>query len=50
MIVRDLPSPNHAARPAGMPIDMLVLHYTGMRSARAALDRLRDPEAKVSAH
>ena len=29
---------------------MLVLHYTGMRSARAALDRLRDPEAKVSAH
>ena len=29
---------------------MLVLHYTGMRSARVALDRLRDPEAKVSAH
>ncbi len=29
---------------------MLVLHYTGMRTAAAALDRLRDPAAKVSAH
>ncbi len=29
---------------------MLVLHYTGMRSAEEALDRLCDPEAKVSAH
>jgi len=27
-----------------------VLHYTGMESAQAAIDRLRDPEAKVSAH
>ena len=31
-------------------IDMLVLHYTGMQSAAAALDRLCDPEARVSAH
>jgi len=29
---------------------MLVLHYTGMRSAQAAIDRLRDPAAKVSSH
>jgi len=29
---------------------MLILHYTGMRTAEAAVDRLRDPEAKVSAH
>ena len=29
---------------------MLVLHYTGMRSAAEALDRLCDPAAKVSAH
>lgn len=29
---------------------MLVLHYTGMRSAEAALDRLCDPVSKVSAH
>ena len=48
--IRDLPSPNHAARPAGTPIDTLVLHYTGMKTARAALDRLRDREAKVSSH
>ena len=29
---------------------MLILHYTGMASAAAALDRLCDPDAKVSAH
>jgi N-acetylmuramoyl-L-alanine amidase len=44
------PSPNHDARPAGTPIDILVLHYTGMQTADEALARLCDPEAKVSAH
>ena len=29
---------------------MLILHYTGMTSAAAALDRLCDPEARVSSH
>jgi N-acetylmuramoyl-L-alanine amidase len=29
---------------------MLILHYTGMLSAAAALDRLCDPAARVSAH
>ena len=29
---------------------MLILHYTGMVSAAAALDRLCDPAARVSAH
>lgn len=29
---------------------MLVIHYTGMRSAAAAIERLCDPTAKVSAH
>ncbi len=29
---------------------MLILHYTGMRTGREALDRLRDPAAKVSSH
>ncbi len=43
-------SPNHDARPAGTPIDMLVLHYTGMRTMAAALQRLCDPAAEVSAH
>ena len=44
------PSPNHDARPAGGAIDMLLLHYTGMTSAEAALSRLCDAAAKVSAH
>ncbi len=42
------PSPNFDTRLA--PPDMIVLHYTGMESGEAALARLRDPEAKVSAH
>jgi N-acetylmuramoyl-L-alanine amidase len=45
----DRPSPNHDER-GGAVIDMLVLHYTGMPTAAAALERLCDPEAKVSAH
>ena len=49
--VVDTPSPNWDERPedAG-PVDTLVLHYTGMVSAEAALARLTDPAAKVSAH
>lgn len=46
----DHPSPNHGARAEGTEIDMLVLHYTGMKSAEAALARLCDPAAQVSAH
>ena len=48
--VRDLPSPNQDARPGGVPVDTLILHYTGMQTAQAALDRLRDPAAAVSSH
>ena len=48
------PSPNFDDRPSATPIDMLVLHYTGMESAEAALARLCDPAApganRVSAH
>lgn len=44
----DAPSPNFDDRK--LPVTMIVLHYTGMESAAAAIDRLRDPEAKVSAH
>jgi N-acetylmuramoyl-L-alanine amidase len=47
---RDRFSPNHDARGCPARIDMLVLHYTGMRSAEAALERLCDPAARVSAH
>ncbi len=50
MRIRDLPSPNQDDRPAGQAIDMLVLHYTGMQSGQAAIDRLRDPLAAVSSH
>ena len=42
------PSPNFDGRTG--PVDILLLHYTGMQSGAAALERLRDPEAKVSAH
>lgn len=42
------PSPNFDER-AG-PVSMIVLHYTGMESAAAAIERLRDADAKVSAH
>ena len=48
--LRHAPSPNHDDRPAGTPVDMLLLHYTGMRSAADAIDRLRDPAARVSSH
>lgn len=49
---RPSPSPNHDERPAGQPVDVLVLHYTGMRSAADALALLRDPKASkcVSCH
>jgi len=43
------PSPNQDDR-GGTPVDMLVLHYTGMTSGEAAMARLCDPAAKVSSH
>lgn len=46
----DLPSPNHGPRPVGTAVDILLVHYTGMPSAEAALRRLCDPAAQVSAH
>jgi len=45
----EMPSPNHDDR-GNAVIDMLVLHYTGMKTGQAALERLCDPGAKVSAH
>jgi N-acetylmuramoyl-L-alanine amidase len=48
MRIIDHPSPNHDDR--RLPVSMLVLHYTGMRSAEEAIARLADPAAKVSAH
>ncbi len=45
---RVLPSPNHNDR--RRPVSSLILHYTGMPSAQAALDLLLSPAAEVSAH
>ena len=42
------PSPNFNDRKH--PIDMLVLHYTGMKNGQMALDRMCEKEAGVSAH
>ncbi|MGE5261312.1 MAG: N-acetylmuramoyl-L-alanine amidase, partial [Actinomycetota bacterium] len=44
------PSPNREERRVASPPDMLILHYTGMESAEAALDWLTRDEAKVSCH
>jgi N-acetylmuramoyl-L-alanine amidase len=44
----DLPSPNHDDR--GVAVDMLILHYTGMKTAQDAINRLRDRQAGVSSH
>ena len=43
-------SPNHDARPRSVRPSLLILHYTGMQSAAAAIDRLCDPLTTVSAH
>src|SRR5215467_3674117 len=50
MKIIDRPSPNHDERPRGQPVDILVLHYTDMESAEAALSRMTDAAARVSAH
>ena len=44
----DRPSPNFDARDSD--ISMVVLHYTGMVDAEAAIARLCDPDAGVSCH
>ena len=46
MILR--PSPNFGDRK--LPVTMAVIHYTGMRTADAALDTLTSPASGVSSH
>lgn len=44
------PSPNFGPRKGGAGVELVVLHYTAMQSAQAALERLCDPGPEVSAH
>ena len=46
----DNPSPNYDERVKGLKVDLLLIHYTGMKSCDEAIDRLCDPSSKVSAH
>jgi N-acetylmuramoyl-L-alanine amidase len=49
-IVADVaPSPNFDDRKNGRP-DLILLHYTGMKTGEAALERLTAPASKVSSH
>jgi N-acetylmuramoyl-L-alanine amidase len=44
----DCPSPNFDER--DHPVSIIVLHYTGMKDAASAIERLSDPQSKVSCH
>ena len=48
MEIIDAPSTNFNERK--LPDSLIILHYTGMESGPAALERMCDPEAQVSAH
>jgi len=50
LVAEVLPSPNHGERRGYARPDSLVLHYTGMPTAAAALALLRDPAREVSCH
>lgn len=44
------PSPNHGERRNGLKPDLLLLHYTSMETAEAAIDWLCAPVSQVSCH
>ena len=48
MIIGELPSPNFDER--GRAIDLVVLHYTGMKDGDTAIDRLRDSEPRAGVY
>ena len=48
LVSRVVPSPNFGER--HLPIDMLLLHYTGLSTGEASVALLASPEAQVSAH
>ena len=50
LAARVAPSSNFGARRAPTRPDCVILHYTGMPTAEAALALLRDPASEVSSH
>jgi N-acetylmuramoyl-L-alanine amidase len=50
IVAEVVPSPNLDERKDGRRPDMILLHYTGMATGEAALQRLCTHESKVSAH
>ena len=50
MVADVVPSPNHSERRHGRTPDMILLHYTGMKDADSALQRLCARESEVSTH
>ena len=50
MVIRELSSPNYGERKGIDAPNMILIHYTGMETAEAALARLCDPGPEVSAH
>jgi N-acetylmuramoyl-L-alanine amidase len=50
MQIADRLSPNHGERRSGDRVELVVLHYTAMDDAEAALTRLCDAACEVSAH
>ncbi len=49
-LFHDYISPNFGERPYGTKIDTIVIHYTDMKDAKSALERLCDKAAEVSSH
>ena len=50
MDIAERPSPNHGERRGGQRVELVVLHYTAMPDAEAALSRMCDPDCEVSSH
>ena len=48
--MKRLSSPNYNDRNSKIPVEYIVLHYTGMKDEKSALDRLLNPTMNVSAH
>ncbi len=50
MFFKSITSPNFGERKGGVKPSLIIIHYTGMETGKAALERLCDPTSEVSAH